>query len=226
MSSNDTQILTEAYSKMLIGEGKALTPEQIAKNAQPAGSTGKKGPELAKNKDEDKDTTKTLEEVPYTDQHADNFDQDGVDTKVKDRFTLKEADAVAEFYGTKKKLIKEDDAQPPVPNRVPEETESERLIDELCYETAMHITGMLEELSEALPQRVKPEDVRKAKLQLAVLIKRLADDFRFDRLPNDLYKKNHPEGDDPPPPHPKEIDDTPGVPPATPTDRDASGMNG
>jgi len=87
MTDKDTHLLSEAYELML---EKALTPEQIAKKAQPAGSAGKKGESLPKNSTEDKSVEKTLEKVPYTDQHPENFDKDGVDTKVEDRYVVKE----------------------------------------------------------------------------------------------------------------------------------------
>lgn len=112
MFDKDNTLLGEAYIRMktIVTEDKALTPEQIAGNAQAAG--GKKSEGLPKNKTEDKATLKTLEEVPYTDQNADNFTQDGVDKKVKDRYTLKEGDeaaAVDAFYnGKKKKVVKEE----------------------------------------------------------------------------------------------------------------------
>jgi len=98
MSDKDTQLLAEAYVNQVLLE-KALTPAQIAKNAQPAGSSGKKSGELPKNKTEDKETLKTLEEVPYTDQHADNFNQDGVDTKVEDRYVVKEDGGIQDVGG-------------------------------------------------------------------------------------------------------------------------------
>lgn len=89
MTDNDTKILCEAYQAIF--ESKALTPKQIASKAQPAGSTGTKTDKLPNVDAGDTDIEKTLEQSPYTDQHADNFDQDGVDTKIEDRYIAKES---------------------------------------------------------------------------------------------------------------------------------------
>lgn len=102
MTDNDTKLLSEAYSRVL-GE-KALTPEQIAKKAKPA---GKGGGGLPKNKKEDKETLETLAAKPYTDQDPENFDQDGENKTVKDEYTLKEAVVPGSFESYFERLTPE-----------------------------------------------------------------------------------------------------------------------
>jgi hypothetical protein len=172
MFDNDTKLLSEAYEKML-GE-KALTPEQIAKNAQPAGTAGTKGEELPKNKECDKETEKTLENPPYTDQDPENFDQDGVDTKVKDRYVVKEETVPVEQPVAEKV---------PVKQAFTRTDEQQAKFDEALYHFAMGITGDLQAFEQEIRtiggEMITPALIREASQTLT----RIIDDFRRGRNP-------------------------------------------
>ena len=85
---SDSRELMNVYEQM-ITESKALTPDQIAKQAKPANNTVK-DKLTTDNTDGDKTTKDILSKPPFTDQDPENVNQDGIDTKVKDRYVVKE----------------------------------------------------------------------------------------------------------------------------------------
>ena len=167
MFDTDTQLLSEAYSRIL-GEGKALTPDQIAKKAQPAGSAGKKGEALPKNKTEDKATEETLEKVPYTDQHADNFNQDGEDTKVKDRYVVKENE-LPQKVDVKQAFT-----------RSPEQIDA---YEGLVMDTSIDFTNALIEINNQINKIGGDTIAPGMRREMGMILSRILDDFKRNKLP-------------------------------------------
>ena len=91
MHSDSREIMT-VYEQMINESCKALTPDQIAKKAKPADNKIK-DKITADNIDGDKTTKDIISKPPFTDQDPENIDQDGVDTKIKDRYVMKECTA-------------------------------------------------------------------------------------------------------------------------------------
>lgn len=89
---SDSRELMTVYEQMINESCKALTPDQIAKKAKPADNKIK-DKITADSTNGDKTTKDILSKPPFTDQDPENIDQDGVDTKIKDRYVMKEGTA-------------------------------------------------------------------------------------------------------------------------------------
>lgn len=87
---SDSRELMTVYEQMINESCKALTPDQIAKKSKPADNKIK-DKITTDSTNGDKTTKDILSKPPFTDQNPENIDQDGVDTKVKDRYVMKES---------------------------------------------------------------------------------------------------------------------------------------
>ena len=171
MTDNDTKKLADAYQLVLESTAKALTPEQIAKRAKPAGSS-KGGTDLPSNKEGAKTEQPSSNDM-------ENIDGDNKDTKVKDPYVLKEdgEEAVSNPESDVPKTdIQGENAAPAVNT------------EDIVYEAAMELTGTLEEINENL-RSMDPKIGRSLRSELAMTLKRIVDDFKYGRLPHDLHLK-------------------------------------
>lgn len=205
MRDSESRLLAEKYQ--LILEGKALTPEQIAKKAKPAGSNkgGGKGGLCVGNgclETSNKEGKKT--EQP-SDNDAEKRNQDGENIEVKDPYVLKETEeGETQIEGGSEEPATDIQGEaavgaPPHPTEQPAGTQpptKQSLAEvpfhedlpnpeDLVYQTAMELTGTLEHIAETL-KKFDPQTSRIVRVDLVMALKRIVDDFKYNRLPNQV----------------------------------------
>jgi hypothetical protein len=208
MRDNDSRLLAEAYQ--LILEGKALTPEQIAKQAKPAGSSkggSKGGTSVATGGLATSNTEGKGAEQPSSND-AENIDQDNKDTTVKDPFVLKETDEAEAPVETSDEPAADVQGENVAPGGdTGGAQDPEAAAQELVYHAAMELTGTLESIAEQLAS-FPPEIARHAKVDLAMALKRIVDDFKLGRLPNQIGPNADPALSPKPAPKPAPVQGT------------------